>query len=41
MVDAARSIGLWNNVMRRNDKDNTLEPTTVRIACPAGDARVR
>lgn len=41
-MDAALSIGLWNNVMQRqSDNDTTLEPTTARMACPAGDARVR
>ena len=42
MAHAALSIGLWNNMMQREgDKDTTLDPATVRIVCPAGDARVR
>jgi len=40
VAHAALSIGLWNNMMQREgDKDTTLDPATVRIVCPAGDAR--
>ena len=42
MAHAALSIALWDNMMQREgDKDTRLDPATVRIVCPARDARVR
>lgn len=41
-MDAALDTALWDSDMQRQrDNGTTLEPITARMACPAGDARVR
>ena len=39
LAHAAMGIGLWNNMMQaEGEKDQTLDPATVKIVCPAGIA---
>ena len=39
VAHAAMGIGLWNNMMQaEGQKDQTLDPSTVKILCPAGES---